>query len=108
MGHQTPDRKIGQVTLQQVIDAVTNFYNVRLIDLQSKKRSKSISGPRQICMWLARRHTRYSLAEIGGYFGGRDHSTVMHSIRIVDQRVAEHPDIAAEVERLEIQVKNQI
>ena len=85
---ETSNGKVGsaQMTLQQIIDAVTSYYNVKLSDLQSKRRHKSITGPRQVCMWLARKWTRFSLEEIGGYFGGRDHTTVMHSIRIIDQR----------------------
>jgi chromosomal replication initiator protein len=64
-----------RVTIQHILDAVTKYYNVRLSDLQSKRRHKSIAFPRQVCMYLARRHTRFSLEEIGGYFGGRDHTT---------------------------------
>ncbi|MFM8818690.1 MAG: helix-turn-helix domain-containing protein, partial [Phycisphaerales bacterium] len=55
-------------------------------DLMSKRRHKSVALPRQVCMWLARKHTRFSLEEIGGYFGGRDHTTVMHAVRTVGER----------------------
>ena len=81
----TPEQK--RITIQQIFDAVTKYYNVRLSDLQSKKRHKSIAFPRQVCMYLARRHTRYSLEEIGGYFGGRDHTTVLHAVRTVDEDI---------------------
>jgi chromosomal replication initiator protein len=91
----------GQVTLQDIIAAVTSFYSVRLSDLQSKRRHKSITGPRQVCMWLARKRTRFSLEEIGGYFGGRDHTTVMHSIRTVDARMKDDPNFATQVEQLD-------
>src|SRR5436190_8154938 len=73
-------------TIQLILDAITAFYDVRLSDLLSKRRHKSIALPRQVGMWLARRHTRYSLEEIGNYFGGRDHTTVMHAIRSIDLR----------------------
>ena len=96
-----------QTTLQHVIDAVTGYYNVRLSDLQSKRRHKSVTVPRQVCMWLARRHTRFSLEEIGGYFGGRDHTTVMHAIRIVDQRIAADADLERNVEYLNTQIANR-
>src|SRR3712207_6547158 len=82
----TPDQK--RITIHQTFDAVTKYSNVRLSDLQRKKRHKSIAFPRQVCMFLARRHTRYSLEEIGGYFGGRDHTTVLHAVRTV--RSEEH------------------
>ena len=87
----TPEQK--RITIQQIFDAVTKYYNVRLSDLQSKKRHKSIAFPRQVCMYLARRHTRYSLEEIGGYFGGRDHTTVLHAVRTVDGDMKDDPDI---------------
>ena len=67
------------VSITEIINAVTNYYDVRLADLQSKKRNQSIALPRQICMYLARSLTRHSLEEIGGYLGGRDHTTVLHA-----------------------------
>jgi chromosomal replication initiator protein len=93
-----------RITIQQILDAVTKYYNVRLSDLQSKKRHKSIAFPRQVCMFLARRHTRYSLEEIGGYFGGRDHTTVLHAIRTVDQDCKDDRDIANQLTQLETQL----
>ena len=73
------------VTITDIIKAVTAFYDVRPADLQSKKRSQSITMPRQICMYLARSLTSHSLEEIGGHLGGRDHTTVMHACnKIVD------------------------
>jgi chromosomal replication initiator protein len=89
------------VTIQQIIDQVTRFYNVRLSDLQSKKRHKSISLPRQVCMYIARQKTRYSLEEIGGYFGGRDHTTVLHAIRSITDSRSTDPQFAAHLERIE-------
>ncbi len=73
-------------TIQTVIGTVTEFYGVRLTDLQSKRRHRSVTLPRQVCMYLARENTRHSLEEIGGYFGGRDHTTVMHAIKTVAAR----------------------
>ena len=72
-----------EITIEDIIDVVVDYFGVKLTDLQSKRRQKSIAHPRQVCMYLARRHTRYSLEEIGGYFGGRDHTTVMHAQRTV-------------------------
>jgi len=94
----TPD---AQITLQNIIDVVTQFYNVRLSDLQSKKRHKSITLPRQVCMWLARKRTRFSLQEIGGYFGGRDHTTVMHSIKMIDDRVHNDDGFSGQLDQLD-------
>ncbi len=98
-----PSAKSGasQVSLQDITGAVTAFYNVKLSDLQSKRRHKSIAGPRQVCMWLARKWTRFSLEEIGGYFGGRDHTTVMHSVRTVEDRISQDPEMTHQIEVLE-------
>ncbi|MDA0802196.1 MAG: chromosomal replication initiator protein DnaA [Planctomycetota bacterium] len=74
----------GQHTIQDITEAVVQFFGVRLTDLLGKRRHKSIALPRQVSMYLARRLTRLSLEEIGGYFGGRDHSTVLHAIRTVE------------------------
>ncbi len=104
LGEPALDARNGQVTLQNIIDVVTRYYNVKLSDLQGKRRHKSITLPRQVCMWLARQRTLYSLQEIGGYFGGRDHTTVMHSIRTVEQRMEERPEFAGQVQQLDSQI----
>jgi chromosomal replication initiator protein len=90
-----------QPSIQTIIDAVTKYYDIKLSDLMSKRRHKSVALPRQVCMWLARKYTRYSLEEIGGYFGGRDHTTVLHAIRTIGARRDEDPDLGKAVERLE-------
>ncbi len=88
-------------TIQDIVDTVTGYYSVRLSDLLSKRRHKSIALPRQICMWLAREHTRYSLQEIGGYFGGRDHTTVMHAVSAVKSKRMKDVTIDQDVSTLE-------
>lgn len=93
-----------RITIQQIFDAVTKYYSVRLSDLQSKKRHKSIAFPRQVCMFLARRHTRYSLEEIGGYFGGRDHTTVLHAVRTVEADMKNEHEIATQVNYIDSQL----
>ncbi|WP_428940412.1 chromosomal replication initiator protein DnaA [Fontivita pretiosa] len=95
----TPEQR--RITIQQIFDAVTRYYNVKVSDLQSKKRHKSIAFPRQVCMYLARRHTRYSLEEIGGYFGGRDHTTVLHAVRTIDADMRNDPEVARQLTALE-------
>src|SRR3989440_995984 len=93
-----------RITIQQIFDAVTKYYNVRLSDLQSKRRHKSIAFPRQVCMFLARRHTRYSLEEIGGYFGGRDHTTVLHAVRTVGQDCKDDVEINRQIAHIDGQL----
>lgn len=101
-GIKTPSP--GQVTMQAITEAVCAFYNVPLSDLQSRRRHKSVTEPRQLCMSLARKYTRFSLEEIGGYFGGRDHTTVMHSLTTVEDRKGKDADYAAQVVQIESQI----
>ncbi len=95
----------GRVTLQRIIDVVTDFYNVKTAELQSRRRHKSITEPRQVCMFLARQKTNLSLEEIGGHFGGRDHTTVMHSVQKIEGKVEEEPSFRAQVEQMEQRVE---
>lgn len=89
-----------EVTIEDILRAVTARFDVRIADLQSKKRTRSIAFPRQVCMHLARELTRHSLEEIGGYFGGRDHTTVLHADRTVKALRANDPQFQAQVEML--------
>jgi chromosomal replication initiator protein len=82
-----------EITIDDIIEIVVDHFGIKLTDLQSKRRQKSIAHPRQVCMYLARAHTRYSLEEIGGYFGGRDHTTVMHAQRTVTSKRANDADL---------------
>ncbi len=88
-------------TVQMIIDAVTRYYDIKLSDLLSKRRHKSVALPRQVCMWLSRKHTRYSLEEIGGYFGGRDHTTVLHAIRTIGIKRESDQELAQALDRIE-------
>ena len=69
------------VTIENIQKAVAAYFKIRLADVLSKKRSRSIARPRQIAMALAKELTRHSLPEIGDAFGGRDHTTVLHACR---------------------------
>jgi len=101
LGHPRGAAPQATVSMQDVFDAVTAFYGVRLSDLQSRRKPRSIAGPRQVVMYLARRHTRHSLEEIGGYLGGRDHTTVMHGVAKIEQAVRDDPGYAQEIARVE-------
>ena len=72
-----------QVTLENIQKTVADFYRVRVTEMLSKKRSRSIARPRQVAMCLAKELTNHSLPEIGDAFGGRDHTTVLHACRKV-------------------------
>ncbi len=88
------------MTLDRITEAVAAHYQVKISDLRSKRRSRSVSTPRQIVMYLARETTDLSLDEIGDHFGGRDHSTVLYAIRRIRDQVESDTRFAAEVGRL--------
>lgn len=98
---EPPKASTVEPSMQAIIAVVTEFYRIRLADLQSKHRQRSITLPRQVCMFLARKLTRHSLEEIGGFFGGRDHTTVMHALRIIEARRGEDSEFDATVADLE-------
>jgi chromosomal replication initiator protein len=95
-----------EITIEDNLKAVTTRFNVRLSDLQSKKRSRSIALPRQVCMYLARSLTRHSLEEIGGYFGGRDHTTVLHANRTIEGLRGGDPQFQATLELLAQEIRS--
>jgi len=95
------------LTLDDVVRPVTQEFRVKLSDLQSKRRTKSITYPRQIAMYLARTLTRHSLQEIGRYFGGRDHTTVMHACDKIERLRKEDPSVDATLDRLADQLRRR-
>jgi len=86
--------------MADIIEAVSRDFDVRITDLQSKKRSQSIALPRQICMYLGRQLTRHSLEEIGGHLGGRDHSTVLHACSKIEEIFKRDEQIRLRIENL--------
>ena len=92
------------INISDIIEVVTKHFDVRLGDLQSKKRSQSIATPRQICMYLARNLTKHSLEEIGGHLGGRDHTTVMHACSKISQLQGSEPQMSRTLEELTRQI----
>ena len=91
-------------SITDIIEVVTSHFDVRLADLQSKKRSQSVTLPRQICMYLARSLTKHSLEEIGGHLGGRDHTTVMHACNKINQIEKSDPPMHALLGQLTKQI----
>ena len=73
------------VTIENIQKTVAEYYKIRIADLLSKRRSRSIARPRQVAMALAKELTNHSLPEIGDAFGGRDHTTVLHACRRVKE-----------------------
>ena len=91
---QNESSQTRRVAITDILQLVTDRYSVRLADLQGKRRHRSLAFPRQICMYLARELTNLSLEEIGGYFGGRDHTTVLHAHRTINEQRNQDTDLA--------------
>tara|TARA_B100001964_G_scaffold192505_1_gene215227 strand:- start:73 stop:1401 length:1329 start_codon:yes stop_codon:yes gene_type:complete len=84
------DRQVGIDNIQKT---VADYYKIRIADLLSKRRNRSVARPRQLAMALAKKLTNHSLPEIGDSFGGRDHTTVLHACRKIDELRESNPGI---------------
>jgi chromosomal replication initiator protein len=89
-----------EVTINTIIEAITEYYKVRTPDLKGKSRLREIVLPRQVAMYLAKDLTNLSLKSIGYHFGGRDHSTVIHAIQTVNDLMDTNKEISTAVAKL--------
>ncbi|NOZ37871.1 MAG: chromosomal replication initiator protein DnaA [Gammaproteobacteria bacterium] len=89
-----------QLTIDNIQKVVAEYYKLRIADLHSKRRSRSITRPRQIAMALCKELTNHSLPEIGNAFGGRDHTTVLHACRKVKELIEIDLSIAEDFSNL--------
>ena len=82
-----------KVTVDEIIRKVADHYNLRISDLLSARRARQVARPRQVAMYLAKMLTSRSLPDIGRRFGGRDHTTVIHAVRKIEElRADRQPD----------------
>lgn len=88
------------ITIDKIQKLVSEYFNVTLTDMKGKKRTKQITFPRQIAMYIIREITDYSTTEIGLEFGGRDHTTVMHSCQRIEDRMKTDSTIEPTVQEL--------
>lgn len=91
------DRLVSVDNIQRV---VAEYYKIKVADLHSKRRSRSVARPRQVAMHLAKELTNHSLPEIGDVFGGRDHTTVLHACRKIKELLDSDADIREDVKNL--------
>ncbi len=89
-----------RVTIDEIQKCVAEHYNIRLADMHSARRARAVARPRQVAMYLAKQLTPRSLPEIGRKFGGRDHTTVMHAVRRIDELRSTDPSFSEDVELL--------
>jgi chromosomal replication initiator protein len=89
-----------RVTIEEIQRRVAEHFNIKLADMQSPRRARQVARPRQIAMYLAKQLTTRSLPEIGRKFGGRDHTTVMHAVKKVEELSAGDMSFAEDVDLL--------
>ncbi len=89
-----------RVTIEEIQKRVSAHFNVRVADMHSARRARAVARPRQVAMYLSKQLTSRSLPEIGRKFGGRDHTTVMHAVRKVEELKATDSGFAEDVELL--------
>ncbi len=89
-----------RVTVDDIQKAVAEHYSLRQADLLSERRNRAIARPRQAAMWLAKQLTTRSLPDIGRRFGGRDHTTVIHAVRRIEELKAADPVLTQDLETL--------
>lgn len=88
------------VTIENIQKTVAEYFKIKVADLMSKRRNRSVTRPRQVAMSLAKELTNHSLPEIGDAFGGRDHTTVIHACRKIKEALQEHGDLADDYKNL--------
>jgi chromosomal replication initiator protein len=90
-----------ELTVENIQKTICDFFNIKIADLKAKRRTQNIALPRQVAMYLCRKHTETSFPGIGNKFGGRDHSTVIHASRTIEKRIKEDPHMQSTIEKLE-------
>ena len=94
------------ISIDAIQKVVANVFNVKISDLKTKRKYKGFVIPRQVAMYLSRKLTDASLLEIGEKFGGKDHSTVLHSIKKVETKMAQDPTFRETVENMKSRIKS--
>jgi chromosomal replication initiator protein len=94
------------ISIDSIQKTVSTFYNIKLSDLKVKRKYKGYVLPRQIAMYLSRKMTTASLIEIGDKFGGKDHSTVLHSIKKIEEKILQDPSFRETIENLHGRIKS--
>jgi chromosomal replication initiator protein len=89
------------ITADDIIKVICNYFNIKLYNLKSRKRTKSISFPRNVAIYLLREKLNISLQEIGEIFGGRDHATILYSIKVIEEKMKIDPEIKEMVNTLQ-------
>jgi chromosomal replication initiator protein len=99
--HNTLKGARRDVTVEGIQKTICEYFDIKLGDLKAKRRTQNIALPRQVAMYLCRKHTDTSYPAIGTMFGGRDHSTVIHASKTIEKKIKEDPNMQTTIEKLE-------
>ena len=99
------DSAISKNKVQQVLQLVANHYSITVEDLKSKRRVSAVAFPRQIAMYICRKKLNESYPKIGIEFGGKDHTTVMHSVMKIEKLLKQHPDLQQEIDKIVVRIE---
>ena len=102
-----PDRS-RNMTVESIQKLVADHYNLKIADLKSARRLKVLTVPRQIAMWLCRKHVKSSFPELGMKFGGKDHSTVVHAVQKIDRLLQNDMTLRQEISSLEKRLETEL
>jgi chromosomal replication initiator protein len=94
------EQKDEQVTLENIQRTVADHYKIKLSEMLSKKRTRTLTLPRQMAIALSKEFTRHSLVEIGAAYGSRDHSTVLYALKRIEELRADDPQVALDYKQL--------
>jgi len=95
-----------KITLELIHKKVADYFDIKMSDMKTKKRTRQVAYPRQVAMYLAREMTDLTLPEIGEHFGGRDHSTVIHACAKVDTDLKKNQNVKNLIQRLMLDIKS--
>ena len=102
------EENLTRITIETIQKKVVDYYHLRMADMLSRRRPANIAFPRQVAMYLSRLLTEHSLQEIGGAFGGRDHGTVIHACKTVENMMDQDNSIKHSVEFLNEQLSQSM
>jgi len=93
-----------EITVELIQKTVADFFDLKVVDLKSEKRLKNIVMGRQVAIWLCRDMTKASYPDIGSKFGGKDHSTVIHSFKKIDKAITDDPKLSKVIDEIKRQL----
>jgi chromosomal replication initiator protein len=105
MGHIIKERS-REINIDMILKEVSSHFSVNIVDIKSEKRVRSVMLPRQVAMYLARKMTDLSLVGIGEKFGGRDHATIIHSVKKIESEIKLKRELKNSVEKIEQRLKS--